>query len=93
MNILLLGNGGREHAFAKKISESKFCSKLFIAPGNAGTKDCGENVSISPIDFDEIKKLVLLQNISMVVVGPEEPLVKGIADFFISDDSDRKSVV
>lgn len=87
MNILLLGSGGREHAFAKKINESSLCNKLFIAPGNAGTSSCGENVSIPPTDFTSIKKLVLEQNISMVIVGPEEPLVKGMADYFLSDDS------
>src|SRR5436190_5937437 len=87
MNILLLGSGGREHAFALSISESPHCNKLFITPGNAGTADCGENINVSTTDFIAIKKLVLEQNISMVVVGPEEPLVKGIADFFLGDDS------
>ena len=87
MNILLLGNGGREHAFAIKISESNHCKKLFTAPGNAGTASCGENVSLSPSDFVSIKKFVIEQTISMVIVGPEEPLVKGIVDFFLADET------
>jgi phosphoribosylamine---glycine ligase len=82
MNILLLGSGGREHALAWKIQQSKHCTQLFIAPGNAGTKDCGENVNISVNDFDSIKKFSLENNIEMIVVGPEEPLVKGIYDYF-----------
>lgn len=85
MNILLLGSGGREHAFAWKISQSKRCTKLFIAPGNAGTSQHGTNVNITPADFDAIKKFVLENKIEMVVVGPEEPLVKGIYDYFISE--------
>lgn len=89
MNILLLGSGGREHAFALKMNESPHCDRLYIAPGNAGTAACGENVSILPTDFNAIKKFVIEQNISMVVVGPEEPLVKGIVDFFLSDNSIR----
>ena len=87
MNILLLGSGGREHAFAKKLSESKLCNKLFIAPGNAGTLKHGENISISSTDFVSIKNFVLHYSVSMVVVGPEDPLVKGIVDFFLADDS------
>lgn len=86
MNILLLGSGGREHALAWKIAQSKKLAKLFIAPGNAGTKDCGTNVNISATDFDAIKKFVLENNVSMVVVGPEDPLVKGIHDFFLADE-------
>lgn len=86
MNILLLGSGGREHALAWKISQSKKLSKLFIAPGNAGTKNCGTNVNISATDFDSIKKFTLENNISMVVVGPEDPLVKGIHDYFLADE-------
>lgn len=85
MNILLLGNGGREHALAWKLTQSKKLSSLFIAPGNAGTSDYGENVSISVTDFPAIKKFVLANNINMVVVGPEDPLVKGIHDFFLED--------
>jgi phosphoribosylamine--glycine ligase len=87
MNILLLGNGGREHAFAWKMAQSPKCSKLFIAPGNAGTSQCGTNVNISATDFDAIKKLCLENKIELVVVGPEDPLVKGIYDFFLSDES------
>lgn len=82
MNILLLGSGGREHAFAWKLSKSKRCSHLFIAPGNAGTSACGQNVALNPLDFDAIGKFCLDNQINMVVVGPEEPLVRGIWDFF-----------
>lgn len=86
MNILILGSGGREHAFAWKLSQSKKLNNLFIAPGNAGTADFGTNVALSVTDFDAVKKLVLENNINMVVVGPEDPLVKGIYDFFIADE-------
>ncbi|UKJ07975.1 phosphoribosylamine--glycine ligase [Solitalea lacus] len=86
MNILLLGSGGREHAFAWKISQSKQCSQLFIAPGNAGTASCGQNVAIKATDFEGIKTFVLQNEIKLVVVGPEEPLVKGIHDFFLADE-------
>ncbi len=86
MNVLILGNGGREHAFAHKISQSKKLENLFIAPGNAGTALCGTNVNISATDFEAIKELVWQKNIDMVVVGSEDPLVKGIYDFFKSDD-------
>lgn len=85
MNILILGSGGREHAFAWKLSQSKKLNKLFIAPGNAGTASFGTNVNISTTDFDAVKKLVLENNINMVLVGPEDPLVKGIHDFFLAD--------
>ncbi len=84
MNILLLGSGGREHALAWKIIQSKHCSQLFIAPGNAGTALCGINVNISVNDFDVIKKFSVENNIEMIVVGPEEPLVKGIYDYMSS---------
>ncbi len=86
MNVLILGNGGREHAFAHKISQSKKLENLFIAPGNAGTALCGTNVDISATDFEAIKELVWQKNIDMVVVGPEDPLVKGIYDFFKNDE-------
>ena len=86
MNILLLGSGGREHAFAKKISESTLCHQLFIAPGNAGTEKLGINVSIKADDFLKIKSFCLENQIKMVIVGPEDPLVKGIYDFFKNDD-------
>ena len=82
MNILLLGNGGREHAFAWKIQKSKKCTKLFVAPGNAGTAEIAVNVEISVTEFEGIADFVLQNSIEMVVVGPEEPLVKGIVDFF-----------
>ncbi len=87
MNILLIGAGGREHALAWKMKQSNLCGKLFIAPGNAGTSQCGTNVDISVSDFEEQKKFCLQNNIDMVVVGPEEPLVKGICDFFKSEPS------
>jgi phosphoribosylamine--glycine ligase len=85
MNVLLLGSGGREHAFAWKIAQSKKLDKLFIAPGNAGTANCGTNINISETDFESIRKFVLENNINMVIVGPETPLVMGIHDFFLSD--------
>ena len=84
MNVLILGSGGREHAFAWKIAQSNKLTKLFIAPGNAGTKNCGENVDINPNDFEKVKLFCLENKISMIVVGPEEPLVKGIYDYFKS---------
>ncbi|CAN5200201.1 phosphoribosylamine--glycine ligase [soil metagenome] len=86
MNILLLGSGGREHAFAWKLSQSKKLSKLFIAPGNAGTALCGTNVQMSATDFPSIRNFVLSHEIKMVIVGPEDPLVKGIHDFFLADE-------
>lgn len=86
MNILLLGSGGRESAFAWKISQSEKCAKLFIAPGNGGTAAYGKNVPLNPNDFEAVKKLVLAENITLVVVGPEDPLVNGIHDFFIADE-------
>lgn len=91
MKLLLLGSGGREHALAWKIAQSKKISQLFIAPGNAGTKDSGTNVDIKVNDFEAIKKFVLNEGIDMVVVGPEDPLVNGIYDFF-RDDAELKSV-
>ncbi len=87
MNILILGSGGREHAFAWKIKQSVLCDKLFIAPGNAGTMQCGTNLNISVTDFEAIKNAVIEHSISMVLVGPEDPLVKGIFDFFAADDT------
>ena len=86
MNILLLGAGGREHAFAFKIAQSKHCKKLFIAPGNPGTAQFGENITISATDFPAIKNFVLDNDIKMIVVGPETPLVEGIFDYFKTDD-------
>ena len=85
INILLLGSGGREHALAWKIKQSEYCQNLFIAPGNAGTLLHGQNVKLNLTDFITIKNLVLKEDIKMVIVGPEEPLVKGIVDFFEAD--------
>ncbi len=87
MNILLLGSGGREHALAWKITQSKKCSHLYIVPGNAGTMQCGTNVNMSATDFEAIKKFCLDNKIEMVVVGPEEPLVKGIYDYFQNNNA------
>src|SRR5450432_4932347 len=92
MNILLLGSGGREHAFAWKISQSKLCTKLFIAPGNAGTLQFGENADVSLSDFESIKILCLEKQIQLVFVGPEDPLVNGIYDFF-KQDSQLKNII
>ena len=85
MNILLLGSGGREHALAWKITQSPKVKKLYIAPGNAGTALVGENLNVAADDFSAIKNTVKQYNINMVVVGPEDPLVKGITDFFLAD--------
>ena len=85
MNILLLGSGGREHAFAWKMTQSPLCSQLFVAPGNAGTLKSATNANINPNDFIAIKQFVLANTIEMVVVGPEDPLVNGIYDFFKND--------
>lgn len=82
MNILILGSGGREHAFAHGIKKSARCDKLFVAPGNAGTATIATNVDIKATDFESIKKCVLENAIKMVIVGPEDPLVRGIADYF-----------
>lgn len=86
MNILLLGSGGREHALAWKIAQSEKCKQLYIAPGNAGTSNCGENVNIKADDFDALKTFCVTHDINMVVVGPEDPLVKGIYDDFKNDE-------
>lgn len=91
MKLLLLGSGGREHALAWKIAQSPKIEKLFIAPGNAGTALVGENVSIAATDFPSIKSFVLGKGIDMVVVGPEDPLVKGVYDFF-KDDASLKHI-
>ena len=87
MIILLLGSGGREHALAWKMLQSSKCTKLFVAPGNAGTATIASNVLINPNDFDAIKNFVLQEKVEMVVVGPEDPLVLGIYDFFKNDDN------
>ena len=85
MNILILGSGGREHAFALKLSQSKKVEQLFVAPGNAGTEQLATNINIDPTDFKAIKNIVVDNNIKMVVVGPEAPLVAGVHDFFLAD--------
>lgn len=85
MNILLLGSGGREHALAWKMLQSPLCNTLFVAPGNAGTAAIATNLAINPTDFASVKEAVLTNNVNMVVVGPEDPLVKGIYDFFKND--------
>ena len=90
MKVLLLGSGGREHALAWKIAQSSILDELFIAPGNAGTKKHGKNVDLSPTDFDAIKEFVISQQIDMVIVGPEEPLVNGIYDYFQADEQLKK---
>lgn len=85
MNVLVIGGGGREHTLCWKLSQSKDCGKLFAAPGNSGTAKCAKNLPLGVTDFEGIKAAVLDHQIEMVVVGPEEPLVKGIHDFFLSD--------
>ncbi|MBB6682004.1 phosphoribosylamine--glycine ligase [Aequorivita sp. 609] len=92
MNILILGSGGREHTFAYKIAQSSRCSNLFVAPGNAGTASIATNVAINVTDFEAIKNYVVENNIEMVVVGPEDPLVQGIADYF-AETSELKNVM
>ncbi len=86
MKILLLGSGGREHALAWKIAQSKKVDQLYIAPGNAGTGSVGENVPLKADDFEGIRQFVLSKAVDMVVVGPEAPLVKGVYDFFKNDN-------
>jgi phosphoribosylamine--glycine ligase len=90
MNVLILGSGGREHAFALKLSQSNKIKQLFVAPGNAGTHKIATNISINPTDFQAVKNTVLKNNIQMVVVGPEAPLVEGIHDFFLADADLKK---
>jgi phosphoribosylamine--glycine ligase len=85
MTILILGSGGREHTFAWKIAQSPLCNKIFVAPGNSGTAQIATNVDLKVTDFEAIKSLVVAQKIDMVVVGPEDPLVQGIHDFFLKD--------
>ncbi len=86
MNILVIGSGGRECAFAWKLSQSKHCDHLYIAPGNAGTASFGENISVNPNDFDALKQHALEKEIGLVVVGPEDPLVNGLHDYFLEDE-------
>jgi phosphoribosylamine--glycine ligase len=85
MNVLLLGSGGREHAFAWKLSQSKLLTQLYIAPGNAGTSEIGINLPFAANDFAAIKQAIKQYSISLVLVGPEDPLVKGVHDFIASD--------
>jgi phosphoribosylamine---glycine ligase len=92
MNTLILGSGGREHAFAWRIAQSPLCDKLFVAPGNAGTAEVATNLSIGYNDFEKIAEAVILNEIELVIVGPEEPLVKGIRDYFQSRE-DLKNVL
>ena len=91
MTILLLGSGGREHAFAWKMLQSPLCTKLFVAPGNAGTGSIAINVNLKITDFDAVKSFALNEKVAIVVVGPEDPLVKGIFDFF-QNDADLKHI-
>ncbi|MCT4562649.1 MAG: phosphoribosylamine--glycine ligase [Crocinitomicaceae bacterium] len=93
MRILLLGSGGRENALAWKMAQSSILDALFIAPGNAGTKQYGTNVALNPTDFEAVKSFVLDEKIDMVVVGPEDPLVLGIHDFFLADEALAKIAV
>jgi phosphoribosylamine--glycine ligase len=93
MNILILGSGGREHTFAYMISKSDRCDQLYVAPGNAGTSEIAINLAVSVTDFEGIRTAVLKYNIEMVVVGPEDPLVHGIADFFKSDPDLAKVMI
>ncbi len=87
MTILILGSGGREHTFAWKIAQSPLCKSLYVAPGNSGTAEIAQNVNIGVTDFSAIKTLVLDKQIDMVVVGPEDPLVQGVHDFFLNDEA------
>ncbi len=93
MKVLVLGSGGREHAFAWKIVQSDKLEKLYVAPGNAGTSDIAENVDINPNDFEKIKHFVLDKSIDMLIVGPEDPLVNGIHDFFLADEALKQIAV
>ncbi len=86
MNILLIGSGGREHAFSYYLSKSKLCSDLYIMPGNAGTAACGTNVSINPLQFDKVAEFCIEKNIELLIVGPEEPLVKGMRNYFETNE-------
>ena len=92
MNVLILGSGGREHAFAWKIAKSSSCNNLFIAPGNAGTSKIASNLNVDVLNFDQVKSSILKLDINLVMVGPEIPLIEGIVDF-INNDIDLKSVL
>jgi phosphoribosylamine--glycine ligase len=91
MNILILGSGGREHALTWKLAQSKKIDRIFIGPGNAGTSDYGINLNINPLNFPEVKKAVIENDIELVIVGPEAPLVEGIHDYFLAD-TDLKNI-
>ena len=91
MNVLIIGGGGREHTLCWKLEQSKGCSQLYAAPGNAGTASCAINLPIAVTDFEGIKEAVLAHNIGLVIVGPEEPLVRGLHDYFLAD-SDLSSI-
>ena len=93
MNILVLGSGGREHTITWKLAQSEKCEKLFVAPGNAGTAKIATNVPVSVNDFDQIKAIVIKEQIGMVVVGPEDPLVNGVHDFFLADEALKDVIV
>lgn len=93
MNILILGSGGREHAFAWKLKQSPLCSSLWLAPGNGGTAEIAQNIDLNPSDFPKLKAFVQKESIHMIVVGPEVPLVEGIYDFFQADESLQKVMV
>jgi len=93
MNILILGSGGREHTFAYKIAQSEHCKQLFVAPGNAGTSQIATNIALNVNDFEAIKTTVLEKKIEMLIVGPEDPLVNGIYDFFTEDDALKNVMV
>jgi len=86
MNILILGSGGREHAFTHKLVQSEKVTQIFVAPGNAGTQEIATNITINPTDFEAVKKAVIAHDIEMVIVGPEAPLVNGVHDFFLAND-------
>ena len=86
MNILILGSGGREHAFTHKLNQSKKVTHIFVAPGNAGTQEIATNINVNPTDFESVKKAVIAHDIQLVIVGPEAPLVNGVHDFFLADD-------
>jgi phosphoribosylamine---glycine ligase len=93
LKILILGSGGREHAFCWKLSQSELCSQLFIAPGNAGSADFGVNIPVDINDFNAIKEICIAKKIEMVIVGPEEPLVNGIYDFFKNDEELKNIII
>ncbi len=87
MNILILGSGGREHTFAYQLAKSEHCSNLFVAPGNAGTAAIATNLPVAVTDFEAIQATVIANQIEMVVVGPEDPLVQGIANYFAEEEA------